>query len=330
PRGGKLDYRLRLNLVRNFAGDSSFKVGLDTLDAGFNNAAARSLTTEQLDIEGKFKLGGLDYCVTFGPGDVRHTESNGFFPSEHNTIYRLPGTSLSASAWINKMSLSGGYEALRLGSSGEVSVHQLTGQLKYKFGQAAVYFQPRYVFVLDGERDIMAEAGINYMLNKNLLFYLLFGAGDFQAGSSGMYVKIIKKILDPWRTGTKIVFRFDKVGSRYRRSNLNEYELIDLNNFNRLVLDGTADLGVRIEQKINKDLSAQFSSDYVTDGSFNYGAAYAGTYWLWQIGLNYEFSSRVGAGAFYRSYNVPSGLSQFSVPVPPLSEVVGLGLRYSF
>ncbi|MFH1575952.1 MAG: S-layer homology domain-containing protein, partial [Candidatus Margulisiibacteriota bacterium] len=47
PRGGKLDYRLRLNLVRNFAGDSSFKVGLDTLDAGFNNAAARSLTTEQ-------------------------------------------------------------------------------------------------------------------------------------------------------------------------------------------------------------------------------------------------------------------------------------------
>jgi len=327
-RGGKTDYRLKLNLLRKMDDQTSLKIGLDTVDAGYNTDSDRPLTTKLLDIESRFKLGGFDYKVNLGPGVVVHNDD--FFPSENNIIYIRPKSAIEATKKIGRMTLSSAYVTRQVEPSGKIGVHELTGKIKYKYGNLAVSFRPRYLFVLDGTHDVLAEAGLNYMLNDHWIVYLLLGAGDFEAGRSGMYLKIEKKMIDPWNTGTNVVVRFDKVGSKYRRDDLDEYEFIYLNHFNRLILDGTADLGLRITQKLQDKVSLEWRSDYVTDGSFNYGEAYPETYFIWQLGLLHQLSETADLRAFYRSYNVPSGVAQFSDPVPKISEIIGLGLNCRF
>lgn len=330
PRGGKYDYRLKFSILKIFDDNTSLKLRLDTVDAGFNSDTQRDFATRLIDFESRFKLGRFYYQVNLGPGWVTHTETDGLFPSENNTIFARPKTSIKTAIKVGKMDFSASYVTRQVETSGKIGVHELTSKIKYKFGKLAVDFRPRYLFIIDGPRDILAEVGVNYMLNKNWITYLLLGVGDFQAGTSGVYLKVIEKMIDPWKTGTNITLRFDKVGSKYRHDTLDEYEFIYLNNFNRLILDGTMDVGLKINQKVLDKLSLEWKGDYVTTGSYQYGEDYPETYLLWQAGLLYDFSPTIGINAFYRSYNVPSGMAQFSDAVPKVSEMVGIGVECSF
>ena len=328
PRGGKTDYRLRLDLLKRIDDQTSLKIGLDTVDAGYNADSDRPLATKLLDVESRFKLAGMDFKVNLGPGVVPHSDD--FFPSENNTVYIRPKTAVEATKAIGKMTFSSAYVTRQVETSGKIGVHELTGKIKYKFGNLALHFRPRCLFVVDGPRDVLAEAGLNYMLDDHWITYFLLGVGDFEAGRSGMYLKVEEKMIDPWKTGTTVVLRFDKVGSKYRRDDLDEYEFIYLNNFNRLILDGTTDLGLRIRQELWDNTALEWRGDYVTDGAFNYGEAYPETYFLWQLGFLYKLSGTTDFRAFYRLYNVPSGIAQFSDAVPKMSELFGFALKCEF
>jgi hypothetical protein len=327
-RGARMDYRLKLSAVRKIDAHTSLKIGLDTVDAGYNSDTDRPFATKLIDIEGRFRLAGLNFKVNSGPGVVPHFDT--FFPSENNTIYIRPKTGVEASGRVNKLSYSAAYVTRQVATSGLIGVHELTGNLKYKFGTLAVSFRPRYLFEIDGPHDVLAEVGANYMFTKNIIIYSLLGVGDFSAGTSGMYAKLEKKVIDPWKTGTTVVFRVDKIGSKYRHDILDEYEFCYLNNFDRLILDGTADIGLKIKQKLNDKLACEWKGDYVTTGAWEYGADHPETYFLWQLGLDYSLAKNIEANAFYRSYNVPSGIAQFSDSVPTVSEVIGLGVRCGF
>jgi len=328
PRGGRADYRLKFDIRKKVDDHTSLKLGLDTVDAGYNTDSSRPLATRLLDVESRFRLGGMDYKVNLGPGVVVHTDN--LFPSDNYTIYIRPKTAVKASTRVGRMDLSASYVTRQVETSGRIGVHELTAYVKYKYGDLAVHFRPRYLFILDGPRDVLAEGGFNLVLARDWETYFLLGVGDFQAGSSGMYVKVIEKMLDPWKTGTTIVLRFDQVGSKYRREDLDEYEFCYLNNFNRLILDGTADLGLKIGQRLTDKLSLEWQSDCVTTVEFGYGRDHPGTYFIWQLGGAYELSGQLAAKAFYRSYNVPSGVAQFSDPVPTVSDVFGVGLNCRF
>lgn len=327
-RGGNLDYRLRFSLWKRFSESSRLRVGLDTMDTGFNIASARDLSTRLIEAEGQFRLGGFDLSVALGPGWVRHTDA--YFPSDNNTVFARPRTAVTAFRQIGRLSCSASYVVRQTAVSGRVGVQELTGKLKYKFGNTAVSFQPRCVYELDGLRDMLAEVGINHVWNGNYITYLLLAAGNFRQSNSGLYAKVVQKIVDPYNTGTTVVLRFDKVGSKYRDDYLDEHEFIDLNNFDRLILDGTVDLGLKVLHKLGDELALECKGDYVTNGDYQYGAAYPGTYFIWQLGLNYQYSSAIALKTFYRSYSVPSGLAQFSDPVPARSDVVGLGAAWTF
>lgn len=328
PRGGKADYRLKLNLIKKLDEKTSLKIGLDTVDAGFYTDSSRPFATKLIDIESKFVLGGLNYKVNLGPGVVVHTDD--FFPSENNTIYIRPKTAVKASSTIGKMDLSASYVTRQVETSGKIGVHELTGKIGYRFKNLTLSFRPRYLFMLDGPSDILAEAGIDFKPDNSWETNLLLAAGAFQEGSSGMYLKLIERIKDPLKTGTNITLRFDKVGSKYRRDDLDEYEFVYLNNFDRLILDGMVNVGLKIDQILMDKLSMEWKGDYVTTGDYKYGKDYPETYLLWQLGLFYDFSSEIGVNAFYRSYNVPSGIAQFSDLVPKNSEILGVGLKIGF
>ncbi len=329
-RGGRLDYRLKLSLLRDFDYDSSLKIRIDTVDAGFNSSTNRAFATKLIDIESKFKIGAYYYKVNLGPGVVPHVDSEGIFPSENNTIYIRPKTAVEVSRKIGMLSWSGSYVTRQVQTSGKIGVHELTTNLECNYGFAVVNFRPRYLFEIDGPRDFLAEAGIDYELIKKVKIKILFGVGSPSDGTSGMYLKLIKEVDDLWDTGTKIVARFDKVGSKYRHDYIDEYEFIYLNNFDRLILDGMVDIGLKVDQKIYDGLSLQWKGDYVTDGCYRYGEAYPETYFLWQLGLSYKLSSTIAVDTFYRAYDVPSGIAQFSDPVPTFSDLFGVKIRCYF
>jgi len=54
PRGAKLDYRLKLSLLKKFSEDSTLRFRLDTVDAGYNTSSARDFATRLIDIESRF------------------------------------------------------------------------------------------------------------------------------------------------------------------------------------------------------------------------------------------------------------------------------------
>jgi hypothetical protein len=121
PRGGKIDYRLKLNLVKNFDEKTSLKISLDTVDAGFNADSLRLLATKLVDIESKFKLGVFDFKVNLGPGVVPHTED--FFSSEKNIIYIRPKSAVEASTSTGKLNFSASYVTRRVETSWKIGVH---------------------------------------------------------------------------------------------------------------------------------------------------------------------------------------------------------------
>ncbi|MBN2058321.1 MAG: S-layer homology domain-containing protein [Candidatus Saganbacteria bacterium] len=323
-RGGNMDYRLKLSLTRRFSEDSSLRVRLDTVDAGFNMDNGRPLAEKLIDIESQFKMAGLDWSVKLGPGVVPHLDD--LFPSENNMIYIRPKTSVTAAASIDRLSLSTSYVTRQVATSGKIGVHELTTFMKYKFGRLALTFQPRYLFLIDGDHDFLAEVGLNYFWNSGWLTQLLWGVGDFKAGYSGMYAKIEQKMFDPWKTGTTVVLRLDKVGSQYRHDIIDEYEFCCLNNFDRLILDGTVDIGCKVGQRLPYDLELEALADYVTTGDFKYGEDHPGTYFIWQMSLAYQLVKSTDLNVFYRLYQVPSGMAQFSDPVPAVSDMIGVSL----
>ncbi|MEA3493097.1 MAG: S-layer homology domain-containing protein [Candidatus Margulisiibacteriota bacterium] len=327
PCQGRLDYRLRLAMKKDFGYGSSLQMRLDTVDAGFNTTNTREFAARLIDIESRFKLGGIDYKVNLGPGVVVHTESLDFDPSENYYIYIRPKTAITGTKRIDKMTVTGSYVTRQVQTSGSIGVHELYGKLKYDFGKMSVFVKPRYLFVIDGAQDKLIDLGVNYNVVKGLDTSLMFCWGDFSAGRSGMYAKFIGRARNK---GTDVTLRIDKVGSKYRHDIVNEYEFIYLNNFGRLILDGTFDLGVKIRQKLNSRFSLELKGDYVTDGSFHYGEKYPGTYLLWQAGVEYSFSKAVKAQAYYKAYDVPSGTAQFGDTVAKTSDIIGVKVSRAF
>ncbi|MFH1826653.1 MAG: S-layer homology domain-containing protein [bacterium] len=321
--GGRFDYRLQLALLKTFDPQSSLKIRVDTVDAGFNSQTNRDFSSRLIDFESKFKLHGYDFKVNLGPGVVVHTEADNFFPSENYTIYIRPKSAVEASKVDGLFSYSLAYVTRQVTSAGKIGVHELTGKAGIKTGEFSLHVRPRYLFELSGPRDALAEVEVNYEPNSRWQTGLLLGVGNGAAGQSGRYAKVSQKLKSG---GTDLVLRFDKIGSLYRDDYLDEYEFVYLNNFNRLILDGTADFGVKVNHRLTEKLTITGQSDYVTTGSYQYGSAYDETYFIWQLGLDYQFSQTLLVQGFYRSYNVPSGQAQFGQAVPAVSDLFGLSL----
>ncbi|MBU0502034.1 MAG: hypothetical protein KJ811_02165 [Candidatus Margulisbacteria bacterium] len=326
---GRFDYRFQLSMLKNFSENSSLKFRLDTVDAGFGTASDRSLATRLIDIESRFKLGRFDYKVNLGPGVVVHTEADDVFASENYTVYIRPKSGVEVSTKVGLLDFSTNYVTRQVAASGLIGVHELTGKLGYSYGQYYLYFNPRYLWQEAGLRDVLTEFGLDYKPDKKLEINALWGVGAFNKGLAGMYLKLIKRLKDYWGTGTNVVVRFDAIGKEYRLTNLDKYEFCYLNNFNRLICDGTADLGVNITQRLSAQTSLELKGDYVTDPQYRFGADYPETYLIWQLGLEHQLSSNRSLKAFYRAYDVPGGVAQFSDSVPTFTSMLGFALSCS-
>jgi len=329
PSVTQADYRLKLSASKLIDRETALKINLDTMDTGYNIQGVRDISTTLFDAKGTTRLWGMDLSMVLGPGKQLHTEPAGMFPSENNIYYMRPNSALELSGAAKGFTLSSAFVARQVTPSGEVGVQELNAKLAYVFGKWLVYLQPHYVFGNDSH-DYRAETGLVFTPSDKMMTNLVLALGSSHNTVSGLYAKFEQKMLDPRKTGTQITLRIDAVGSNYRKENLDKYEFLDVNNFDRLFLDGTIDVGLSLKQKLYREFFLEFKSDWVTDTRLRYGENYPGTYLEWEGALGYSFAKDSNLNLFYRSYNVPSGIAQFADLVPVVSSLVGLSVKCGF
>ena len=124
-----------------------------------------------------------------------------------------------------------------------------------------------------------------------------------------------------------------KVGAEYRVANFDKYEFVYLNYFNKLILDGSVDLGLKYTQKLSHKLSFTLLTDWVLSSDYKVDAAHAGTSQTSQLTINYKLNPHATLQKFYRVYAVPSGISSkdtsMEESVPALSDLWGLNISLS-
>ena len=326
---GRMSYRLKTNYVRNFDEQTNLVIGFDSLDAGYGGQASRNLATEMLNFSSTFNLGAFTIKTNVGPGWVEHRDVA--LPSLDRTVFEQPRTGVYAKASINNFVFSLADEVLGYTSNNTLVGTSLAfAKLGLAMPLATLYFKPSYISNFSGDRQILNDLAVNFSAIGNSQNQLLLSLGSISYGQSALYFKLQSTLKDPLKTGTELILRLDKVGSNYRRNNLDQYQLIAPNNFNRYVLDGTIDLGWQIKQKVNSVFSLDFVGDYVTTGAAQFGSAFPGTYLLWQLGLTHQWAENIIAKIAYRTYNVPSAVDQFSASVPKVSDTFSFCLTNVF
>ena len=303
PHGPRLDYRVKLTTAKNFSPSRSLKINFDTVDAGFNGGT-RDLAEKMFDIEGKLKVGLIDIKAAAGPGTIAHLETDGTIPSDDYYIYVRPKTAVNLVTSKGSLDLLLAYVTRKVQPWGEVGMSEIMGTAAYTYkalpllGKTKISLTPRYLWS-NGDRDIRGEIQVNSNPLPALSGELLFGIGNTQS-SHGLYAK---GTLNYSYLNTNLSIKAHKVGSDYRQT-MDKYEFVYLNNFSKLILDGSTDIGLEFSHKINDRLTVKFMSDAVLTPDFKYGEKHPGTSFTNELNLGNDYFS-----IFYRSYFVPSGIS---------------------
>ena len=83
-----------------------------------------------------------------------------------------------------------------------------------------------------------------------------------------------------------------------------------------------------LAQKVGDKIRLELKGVASLTSGYNYGEGFPGTYAIAQLMADYQFHKQISLGAFYRYFQVPSGIDQFSVAAPTSSNLVGIQFNY--
>jgi hypothetical protein len=282
PRDGRIEYRLRYALLRNFSAASSLKLSLDTMDGGYNGAE-RDLALEMLDVEGKIKFGPSQLKLTFGPGDVPHP-ADSLFPAEKKLFYLRPYRSLALTTDLGRTSFGVEYLSRSTQSSGYAQTSEVSAILSQKFSGQKLSLNPRLFYNSDNQRDLRIELGGELNLGKNFIADLLLGADKGPEYPHGLYLKGALLIAE------NIRILAQRIGTQYRsKFNFNIYDLFDRN-----VEDGSTSIGLEVKNILTEVWLLGLKGDYNSSGP-----AYTG-----EIRVGRRFGEAVLWSLVYQGYNL--------------------------
>ena len=282
PRGGQIDHRVKFGLAKNFDRVATVSFKLDTLDSWFNNTGNRRLAQELISLNGKVG----DYQFSFGPGNLLHRETTGLFSSDDNTVYELPSPEIKYSRRFNATTFSAAYTLKQLSAGGLVGTQEIWAELSHNFGDIKLNLRPRYIFAAAGERDVVLDCGINFKPAKSISTAFFLSAGSSNVGEAGYAWGLKQEIAD-------LIVSYDKVGAQYQTNGLPGFQFLPINQFKRLILPGTQDLGLKFSKRIKQGLSLEFMGDYVTTST--------NVYSLWQVGATQQIKAALLAGIYCRN-----------------------------
>lgn len=329
-RAGSLrtDYRLKYQLARRLADSANIRLELDTLDAGFNDNAVRSLTLDMLSLSAGYDAGNFIYKADFGPGNVLHN-TQGLVPSEDYTFYQKirPGITIASQpGWFQ---YSVGYLVRQIADSGKTILNELNANATFTLFKFAglkkinFIFDPRYVV-----NRIRGEITSRLIFTDDAKLELALGLGEMQYDFKGAWAGAKLELNNLW-PGLDLNARLVKVGSKFRPAAYpTEFDLY--NYFNRAMLDGFVDFGFSFKQKINSGVSVFGILDSALAGDWKYGKDYAKTYLLYRLGFNVKPQNYLSFDAYYECLQVPSQIDQFTTLARAQNGVGVLQGKFSF
>jgi hypothetical protein len=345
----KIDYRVKTALSKDFGRDFSVTVFFDTLDAGLSGIK-RNLLTEMLNVEGKAQteILGLsgDLIAKAGPGKVTHRELGNYFAADDYTIFANFNNSVAFSTKLKGYALSLSYVARSVKGLGDPysnAIESTIGLPKVNLpvlNDVSVSFTPRYIFSdfaspTYESKDVRCDMNVSASPADKLKLNVLFGMkSGIEPDRS--YLKLGVSLNDYFNTGTYLSVTANKIGKDYRVNGLDKYEFSIYNMFDRFILDNTVDLGIEFSQELSESLKAYIKGDTVVDKNCGYGKEYPGSSFTGQYGLLVYIPSGMALEAFYKVYEVPSGIADAADPVklmrdvPKYSDLFSLSMTYSF
>ena len=315
--GPLIDYRLKLSLLKEFNYTDTLKINLDTLDAGYNGGVSRQA---MLDFEGRTRVNGVNLLGSFGAGNVLHRDA--VSPSDDGTVFPMKKPKLSASTRWNNLDLNLAYIVHTISTSGEVSLSETTLSASYNLGKFKFALRPSLLGYTN-EKDVRGEFAMGYAPLKEISAEILCGFGNLSTYHS-QYVrgKLNVKLPD-----TDLIITIHKVGSEYRPTYA-RFKFLELNQFDKYVLDGSVDAGFTFIQSFFPKFKSMVKSDVVLTGDLLFGEDHPGTSLTTEIGAIYDLTDKINCYAFYRNYQVPSGVSStdptLAITVPKSSGLFGL------
>ena len=103
-----------------------------------------------------------------------------------------------------------------------------------------------------------------------------------------------------------------------------------INIFSKKIHDGTVDIGLEISKPLNDHWTILSRSDWVGDHLLKMGKNIAGSSFTQEFSFNYTVTRDFILNVYYRYYYVPSKVDIFNLPVPEVTDLVGIGIKYGF
>lgn len=254
-RGAAADYRLQTTVVRNVGDNASLKIGLDTMDAGFNNAG-RDLARDLLDFEGQVKFGTATLRITDGPGDVAPVAA-ALFPAENGLLYRRPRRTASFSNVLGQTEFTLEHLTRSDDPSGLIGVEEISLRLAQNLNAFRLTLNPRYFTGVSGRRDNRLDLGVEYNAAKAWRSSLLVGIAKTSDYPHGLYLRGELA----WADQVKLLLQ--KIGGEYRETF--SYSIFDL--FDRALADGALNYGVELSLPADQPWIVSARTDYTDPGA---------------------------------------------------------------
>lgn len=314
--GPLIDYRLKLSLLKEFNYTDSLDINLDTL---YSEQA-------QIDFEGRTRVNGVNLIGSFGAGNVLHRDA--ISPSDDGIVFPMKTPRLSASTRWNNLDLDLAYLVHTNSLSGEVTLSETALSVSYRLGKFKFALRPSLLGYIN-EHDSRGEITAGYFPSKEISAEILFGIGKLSS-HHGQYVRGKLNIDLP---DTDLSVTVHKVGSEYRPFYA-RFKILELNQFDKYVLDGTVDAGFTLTQLLFPRIRTQIRSDVVANGDLTFGETHPGTTLTAEFGLSYDLTDNINGYGFYRNYQVPSGVSSkdptLAIDVPKSSGLLGAQMGIVF
>lgn len=325
--GPKLNYRLNLSLSESIGHMGDIKLGIDTLDSGFGGGT-NDLSTKMFYFIGNIDMKNSSLTASVGPGDIFHRETDQVDYSDDYTVFVNPKNSLSLQTQIGRLAASIGISSVAESLSQASPLSEISGSLAYTndslplFGKTTISVTPKQIFTSQ-ESDSLCDVEIIASPSNILDSKIILSSGTGKTNSS-LYAKGVVSLNLP---NTSIKLSIQKSGSLYRKP-IDKYEFETLNEFNKVVLDGTSDVGIVFTQNLSSSLLMTIKSDASLTSNFKLGKDYPGTSLTTEFSFGKHLNTNSLASVFYRSYLVPSGISSkdpaLAVVVPEISNIFGI------
>lgn len=314
--GPLLDYRLKLSLLKEFNYTDNLNINLDT---PYSDQA-------QIDFEGTTRVNGVKLTGSFGAGDVLHRDAVSI--SDDGIVYLMKYPRVSVATRWNNLDLDLSYTILSITSSGEATLSETSLSASYRLGKFKFTVRPSLLGYID-QHDARGEIVVGFSPLKEVSTEILYGISN----PSTYHAQYVRGKLNIDLPDTDLSVTIHKVGSAYRPTYA-RYKTLELNQFDKYVLEGTVDAGLVLTQELFPRLSSKIISDAVTNGDLTFGENYPGTTLTTEFGFLYDLTDHISGYGFYRNYQVPSGVSSkdpaLAISVPKSSGLLGARIGIVF